>query len=133
MAAADPFSQAENFFTKSTPVTSETDSTVNYMVARVLSMNPNGFYAASEMNRLGNGVPKWAVAMLGYTLTPQMSPRRCAYIKKPKSQFTEKAQRIIECIRKMLNCSQAHAEDTYELLKEQKFDFDRYFGQKLAK
>lgn len=130
---ADPFTQATNCFTKAEPVTSETDASMNYMLARALSMNPNGFYAASSMNTVANGIPKWAVHMLGYQLTPRMSPRRCAYIKKPKSRFTEKDQRVIECLRKELNCSPIHAEQTYELLKAQKFNFDKYYGQKLAK
>lgn len=129
----DPFSQAENCFTKVVRVTSETEATVNFMVARALSMNPNGFYAASEMNRLANGIPQWATLMLGYTLTPKMRPRRSGYIKKPKSSFTQKEERIIVCLQKQLNCSVAHAANTYEMLKTTGFDFDAYYGTSLTK
>lgn len=131
-AKVDPFSQAENCYTKVIPVTSDTEANVNYMVARTLSMNANSFYAAAEMNRLAAGVPQWAVLMLGYTLTPKMTPRRGGYIKKPKSPFTNKEKRIILCIQKQLCCSPDHAADTYDLLKSMKFDFDAYYGHALA-
>lgn len=128
----DPFSQAENCYIKATPVTSDTEATVNYMVARILSMNIGSFYAAAEMNRLAAGVPQWAVLMLGHTLTPKMTPRRGAYIKKPKSPFTNKEKRIILCIQKQLCCSPDHAADTYNLLKDMEFDFNAYYGQALT-
>lgn len=129
----DPFSQAENCFTKAVRVTSDTEASANFMVARALSMNPKGFYAASEMNRLANGIPKWAALMLAYTLTPKAQARRGGYIKKPKSSFTQKEERIMVCLQKHLNCSAVHAADTYEMLKATGFDFDKYYGTAIMK
>lgn len=129
----DPFKMAENAFTKMIPPKSNMDASVNYMTARVLSMDSRGFTAASLMNSVCINAPKWATYGLGYYVCPAGSPRRNKYIKKPKPTYTEKEMRIIECVQETLRCTPQHAMNTYDLLKAAGFDFTAYYGQKIAK
>lgn len=131
MSSASPFDHMKNCFTKQEPVNSDSDATTNYMLARALSMSPEGFIAASMMNEAAIDCPKWAVRMLGHAAVPAGRVPYNAYIKKPKTPLTDKEKLVVAQLEKFYNVKPVHAIQILAILKGKNTDFDALFGQTL--
>lgn len=127
----DFFGAIQNYFTKQTPVTTDTDSKEVFIQARFLSMCSQGFYGAALYNELSGKLPKWARAVVLYWLTPAMSRApRMSYIKADKGKESDAYKEVIKKIITYFKCKPIHAPQIYALLEAQKFDIYGFFGIK---
>lgn len=127
----DFFGSIQNYFTKQTPVTTDTDSKEVFIQARFLSMCSQGFDAAALYNELSGKLPKWARAVVLYWLTPAMSRApRMNYIKGEKGKESDAYKEVIKKIVTYFKCKPIHAPQIYALLEAQKFDIYGFFGMK---
>ena len=119
------FSYLKNLFTKSEQVTSVNTTPEMYMILRYLSMHPEGFFVASEVNKFNSKLPSWAMGCLLYNLLP----------KKPKAPYMDYIKRkeikdneLITKLGEVFCCRPTQAQDIYNLLLRQKVNIETAFG-----
>lgn len=112
------FDQINSLWNKThTPSTENTLESI-YMVNRFISLDIQGFWAASELNSIKN-LPEWCYAALMYVKLPYAERK---FNKYPKSLVQKKTDVELKNIAVICNkycCSMYHAEQIIKLLKMQ--------------
>ncbi len=123
------FPYLKNLFTKEDRLTSKSQEQNMFMVIRYLSMHPDGFFIASEVNRLNSKLPNWATGCLLYFLVPKKSKAPfMAYTKVKKKDISPRVEEILTKIGELFCCNQIHANDIYSLLIREGVDVEATFG-----
>jgi len=91
------FDQISNLWTKQIKVTTETKPESIYMISRFLSLSPDGFLPALDINQI-YGAPEWSKLPYLFHALPQQSSPRNKYPKMEKSKLTPKRQRALDRI-----------------------------------
>lgn len=112
------FDQMRNLWTKDTLVTTKTKADSVYMITRFLSLTPEGFMPAQDLNRL-HKLPEWAkLPFLYYSLPQQAAPWK-KYPKVSKTKLTPKKQRALDRICTKFCVKEFHGLQIIQLLKMQ--------------
>lgn len=112
------FDQVRNMYTKETQVDSNTKIESMYMLIRLLSLSPAGFFAAVESNRM-IGAPDWAKLMHLYRSIPKQAAPRVKYPKAEKEKITPKRKMALEKVCKLFCVGEEHAFQIMALLEHQ--------------
>ncbi len=123
------FPYLKNLFTKQDKLTSKSPEQNMFMILRYLSMLPEGFFIASEVNRLNFKLPAWATGCLLYHLVPK-KPKApfMTYSKVKKKELSQRMEEILTKTGELFCCNQNHANDIYGLLIRQSIDVEAAFG-----
>lgn len=130
MSAESPFDIMKKMFTKEQPA-QELPSDQNFMVARILSMSPQGIDAALSMNICGmDRQPECAMLLGNYMIKKSNVPAN-RYVKKAPDGLTPKEKVHVKALQKYLNYSKEEATDAYKILKRFSINLDKVFGEKI--
>ncbi len=123
------FPYLKNLFTKQDKLTSNSQEQNMFMVLRYLSMHPDGFFIASEVNKLNSKLPAWATGCLLYHLVPK-KPKApfMTYSKVKKKELSPRMEEILTKIGELFCCNLNYANDIYSLLIKQSIDIEASFG-----
>lgn len=123
------FPYLKNLFTKENKLTSNSQEQNMFMILRYLSMHPEGFFIASEVNKLNSKLPTWATGCLLYYLLPKKSKAPfMAYTKIKKKELSPRVEEILTKIGELFCCNLEQANDIYSLLIKQSVDVEAAFG-----
>ncbi|RLG72155.1 MAG: hypothetical protein DRO23_10860, partial [Thermoprotei archaeon] len=106
-------------------ITTKTKPNSVYMTNRFLSLDINGFLAASDCNRM-HGLPEWAALPFLKCSTPTMAPPRNKYPKKlvQEKKLSDKKKLTLKRICRKFNVSEFHGKQIVQLLEMQGFSLD---------
>jgi hypothetical protein len=119
MAAPNPLiDQVRNLWTKEVQFTTETKPESIYMVSRFLSLAPDGFLAALDLNSTVKA-PTWAaLPFLFYTVPKQPAPY-FPYPKANKTKLTDKRQLALNRVCRKFCVKPFHGLQIMALLEQQ--------------
>ncbi len=123
------FPYLKNLFTKEVKLTSNSQEQNMFMILRYLSMHPEGFFIASEVNKLNSKLPNWAIGYLLYHLVPKKAKAPfMAYSKVKKKELSPRVEEILIKIGELFCCNLDQANDIYNLLVGEGVDIEASFG-----
>ena len=125
MASSPLFDQINDVWMSSPNINTKTKPESTYMVNRFLSLEPTGFLAASDCNRM-HKLPTWAALPFLKYATPKCIPPRNKYPKKLTQVKTlpPKKKRALELICKKFNITSFHGLQVMKLLEAQGFKLE---------
>lgn len=101
-----------------------------YMINRFLSMYPDTFLVAENLNRLSSRLPGWAAASYLFLSVKKEKPAPfIKYVGKKKGKDIDEKLRS-EIVR-VFNCSDNHADEIIELLRKKKVNLKAIFGMRI--
>ena len=114
------FLQIEQVWNSDSKLTTKTKPDSVYMTARFLSLDPDGFWAASDLNRCIGMHPSLALPFLKCN-TPRMGAPRNKYPKKltKEKKLPPKKQKALDRICKKFAVTEVHGRQILTLLEQQ--------------
>jgi len=126
MAGSTLFEQINSLWNHSNYINTETKPESIYMTNRFLSLDKDGFLAASDCNRM-YGLPEWAkLSFLKYSI-PKKQPPRNTYPKKlTKDRTLNKEEKTaLGRICQRFNVNEFHGRQIMSLLEQQGLKFKK--------
>jgi len=112
------FDQLRNLWTKRTVVSTKTKADSTYMLNRFLSLTPEGFLAAYDLNSMGN-LPSWVGLPFLYYSVPQMEAPWKKYPKVPAEKLAPKKQLALDRVCARFCVKELHGKQIVAILQEQ--------------
>ena len=120
----DLFSQVNQVWAGDSSITTKTKPESPYMTTRFISLDRDGFLAASYVNRMGT-LPPWATLPLLKGMLLSGEPPRNKYPKKTTvPKLTAKKKLTLKRVCKLFNIAEFHGMQVVKLLEMQGFKLD---------
>ncbi len=123
--ASKLFEQINDVWGRSASITTKTKPDSIYMTNRFLSLDPDGFLAASDCNR-AHKLPDWAALSFLKYATPKKRAPRNTYPKKLTAgkKLTDKKKVALQRVCRRFNVTEFHGLQIMGLLEQQGFKLE---------